>query len=65
MQYEMAEYDQAFLDRIFAMSEDEILAYIQGLPRAQQRPMAEAILHAATHRALEGYINELYRGFSD
>jgi hypothetical protein len=65
MQYEMAEDDQAFIDRIFSMSEDEILAYIQGLPKVQQRPMAEAIFRAASQRAVKDYINELYWGFAD
>jgi hypothetical protein len=65
MQYEMAEYDVTFIDRILYLSDDEILAYVRSLPEGDQQPMAQAILRAASLRALSRFMEDLHQGFAD
>ncbi len=65
MQYEMAEDDRSLLDRLINMSYDEILAYVQSLPEAEQQPMAQVILRAASLRAVADYMEDLHAGLVD
>jgi hypothetical protein len=65
MQYEMAEDDQALIDRILRLSDDEILAYVRSLPELEQQPMAAAILRAASLRAVADYRDDLHQGHVD
>ena len=57
--FEMAEYDQAFIDRIMEMGYEEMLAYMHALPEVERKAMEEAIFRALSQRAVKNRIDEL------
>lgn len=63
MQFEMAQDDQTFIDRIMFMTDDEILAYLHALPAAEKKAMGEAIFRAMCQRAVRDYMDGLNGGF--
>lgn len=64
MGFEMAEYDQAFIDRIMDMPDDEILAFLHSLPTVERKAMEQAIFRAVSQRAVKDHIDELYMGLA-
>ena len=57
--FEMAEYDHAFIDRIMDMRYEDILAYLQTLSDLERKAMEEAILRAVSQRAVQYHIEQL------
>ena len=57
--FEMAEYDQAFIDRIMDMGYEEMLAYLHSLPEVERKAMEEAIFRALSRRAVKDHFDEL------
>jgi hypothetical protein len=61
----MAEYDQAFIERISEMGYEEVLAYLQTLPEVERKAMEDAIYRAASHRAVKEHYEWLTGGLLD
>ncbi len=61
--HEMAEYDQAFIDRLMEMADIDIIAYLQLLPETQRKVMEEAIFRAMSQRAVRDSLDEINGGF--
>lgn len=49
----MAEYDQGFVDRMMAMYNEELMAYLQTLSPAERKATQEAIFIAMSQRAVQ------------
>ncbi len=60
--FDVAEYDQAFIDRIMDMGYEEMLAYLHSLPAVERKAMEEAIFRAIGHRVLKDQIEGLGGG---
>ncbi len=57
--FDMAEYDQQFIDRMMNMSDEEILAYLHSLPEAERGGMEEAILRVMSQEMLKSQLQWL------
>jgi len=60
--FEAAELDQAFLDRMWQMGYEEMLVYLQALPEAERKAVEEAINRAISHRVVKEHIEYLQGG---
>ena len=62
--FEMAEYDQSFIDRMMGMADDELLMYLHALPELERKAMEQAIFRALSQRAVQDQIDNLTRGLA-
>ncbi len=53
--FDAAEYDLEFLERMWEMGYEALLAYLQTLPEEERNMMEEAIDQAASHRAVQDH----------
>ncbi len=60
--FEMAEYDHEFIDRMMDMGDECVLAYLHSLPEAERKMLEEAIYRAVSQRALRQHKDELAGG---
>lgn len=51
--FDMAEYDEAFLERIAEIGYEDFMAYLQSLPDLERKAMEEAISRAAGQLAMK------------
>ncbi|HEX8992025.1 MAG TPA: hypothetical protein VF784_10145 [Anaerolineales bacterium] len=63
--FEMAEYDHEFIDRMMDMGDEGMLAYLHSLPEAERKMLEEAIYRAISQRALREHKEDLGGGLTN
>ena len=60
--FEAAELDQEFLDRIWQLDYEQILIYLQALPDEVREAMEEAINRSISHQVMKNHKQHLQGG---
>ncbi len=62
--FEMAEYDQSFIDRMMVMADDELLVYLHSLTEIERMAVEAAIFTAMSQRAVSEFFEYLSGGLA-
>ena len=65
IKFDMAEYDDEFIDRMMDMGYEGFLAYLHSLPEAERKLLEEAMNRALSQRAVSEHKEELGGGLTN